>query len=350
MHKVLVDLHRVGQNKYNGLYQFCYQLGKHLSEMSIDDLDLYFYLPEGQQALFNNKVKYFFQHSRDKYFRPGTGKFTVWHVAITLSWYRPFNRKTKNVFTIHDLNFLDEEKFSYSNKKKYLRLIQQRIDRADYLTFISHFARQQAEKHLRLNDLPYKIIYNGCNKASLIDITEPTYKPERPFLFTIGQLHSRKNFHVLPALLTGNNYELIIAGLNDFPYTEKVKSEAKKHNVEERVRFIGPISEEMKYWYYQHCEGFLFPSIGEGFGLPVLEAMQFGKPVFLSAFTSLPEVGGEVAYYFDEFDPDAMRLVFEKGMNDYANNSRSGVIKQQAASFSWDKAAKDYLVIYRSLL
>lgn len=350
MQNVLIDLHRLGGNKYNGLYHFCYQLGSHLANANSGELGLHYYLPKKENNIFGDEAKYVFQHSRDKFFRFGTGRFDVWHIATTLSWYRPYNSKTKNIFTIHDLNFLEEEEYSLASKKKYLRLIQQRVDRADYITFISQFAHQQAEEHLQLNKIPYSIIYNGCNKIVQTIAAEPSYKPHHPFLFTIGQLHSRKNFHVLPALLAGNDFELVIAGLNDFPYTEKVIAEAKKHNVENRIKLIGSINEEEKKWYYQHCNSFVFPSIGEGFGLPVLEAMQFGKPVFISDKTSLPEVGGDAAYYFNNFDPADMQKVFEAGMYDYTSHNRAPVIRQHADRFSWDKAAREYLDVYSNCL
>jgi glycosyltransferase involved in cell wall biosynthesis len=350
MHNVLVDLHRLGGNKYNGLYHFCYQLGSHLLQAPSDNLNLHFYLPKSAKGIFSDKANYTIQRSRDKFFRFGTRKFDVWHVATTLSWYRPFNRKTKNIFTIHDLNFLGEEEYSLSGKKKYLRLIQQRVDRADHLTFISAFALRQAKEHLQFRNKPYSIIYNGCNIPLPVTKLDPGYKPAKPFLFTIGLLHSRKNFHVLPALLMGNDYELVIAGLNNFPYAEKVLSEAKKHGVEQRVKLIGPITEEEKNWYYQHCEAFVFPSVGEGFGMPVLEAMHFGKPVFLANSTSLPEVGGDAAYYFNNFDPAEMKKVFENGMKDYTAGNRIIAIRQQAERFSWDTTAQEYLTVYRSFV
>lgn len=350
MHKVLVDLHRLGGNRYNGLYHFCYQLGTHLSAAPPADMDLHFYVPKEKKGMFGDKVNYNIQRSRDKFYRFGTGRFAVWHIATTLSWYRPFNSITKNVFTIHDLNFLEQDEYNDKSRKKYLQLIQRRVDRADYLTFISQFARKQALQHLKLGDKPYSIIYNGCNIPSSSKEITPGYSPVRPFLFAIGQLHSRKNFHVLPALLANNNYELVIAGMKGFEYVQKIIAETKRHDVSDRVKLIGTITDEEKNWYYQHCLAFVFPSTSEGFGLPVLEAMHFGKPVFLSRLTSLPEVGGEVAYYFDDFDPSVMRLVFEKGMNDFNNHNRAGAIHQQAASFNWNKTAEKYLGVYRQLL
>jgi len=349
MSNILIDLHRTGGNSYNGLYHFCYQLGKHLSLEAPEDMHLHFYVPKTQRDVFGNNVEYVTQYSLHKYFHQLTSRFDIWHVATTLSWYRPYGSKTKNIFTIHDLNFLHEEEYALSIRRKYLSLIQQRIDRADYLTFISKFALKQTMEYLQLPDKPYSIIYNGCNEPENI-IDNPTYTPAKPFLFSIGQFHSRKNFHVLPALLVGNDYELIIAGMNDFEYTNKVLRQAKKSGVSDRLKLIGAISDEEKFWYYKNCLAFVFPSIGEGFGLPILEAMYFGKPVFLSKFTSSPEIGGEVAYYFDNFEPTCMKEVFENGMQHYHCNHPEEKIKERAKCFSWGKATSEYLNVYRQFL
>jgi glycosyltransferase involved in cell wall biosynthesis len=155
---------------------------------------------------------------------------------------------------------------------------------------------------------------------------------------------------VLPALLAGNDYELVIAGLNNYEYGKEVEEAARLFGVADRVKLIGPASEAEKYWYYKNCEAFLFPSYAEGFGLPVIEAMFHGKPVFISDRTSLPEVGGDAAYYFRSFEPDAMRQVFAAGMADYADRMPVGKIKQQAAKFSWNKTAAEYIDVYKQLL
>jgi len=146
-----------------------------------------------------------------------------------------------------------------------------------------------------------------------------------------------------------NDYELVIAGLNHFDYAKKVMEEARRWKVEDRVKLIGAVDEKNKYWYYLNCDAFLFPSVAEGFGAPPLEAMHFGKPIFLSEYMSLPEIGGKAAYYFQGFEPCDMRAVFEKGMNDFANHDRIPLVKKQAELFNWDTNARQYLEIYRSL-
>jgi glycosyltransferase involved in cell wall biosynthesis len=96
---------------------------------------------------------------------------------------------------------------------------------------------------------------------------------------------------------------------------------------------------------------FVFPSISEGFGLPVIEAMHFGKPVILATLTSLPEIGSDAAYYFPSFDPDDMQAVFYNSLQHYSvNKTQEQKIKNRSADFSWGKAAQQYAAIYKQLL
>lgn len=349
MKQVLVDMHRLKYHPFNGLYRFSTELGQALSKREWKELQLNFYVPEKSIGIFGNNISYIKHRSIDKYYRFGTSKFDVWHATTTLSWYRPFNNRTKFVFTLHDLNFLEEEEKNKGHRTRYLRLIRQRAERADFITYISEYTRQYVQEYLDIKDKPGKVIYNGCNLPSNTNFAPPADLPGKPFLFSIGLFMSRKNFHVLPYLLRNNDYELILAGMNDLPYKEVILQEAKKFGVDSRVRMVGAISEQEKFWYYQNCEAFVFPSIGEGFGLPIIEAMWFGKPVFLSTATSLPEIGGNAAYYFKSFDPSDMQSTFEKGMQHYYETQPQQLIKQRAAFFSWDKAAKEYTDVYRTL-
>jgi glycosyltransferase involved in cell wall biosynthesis len=350
MRNYLVDLHRLRHNPYNGLYVFSCRLAEHLLEQPLHDEQFYYYLPKDKFDFFGNKPQYIEHKRSHKLFQAGTKKFDVWHLTTGISQYRPFNQKTKVVYTIHDVNFLVEEPGNSKRNKRTLRLMQHNADRADHIVGISKFALDFAGQHLDFGKTPRSVIYNGYTVNEFPGFDQPVYRPEPPFLFSLSLVQPRKNFHVLPALLANNNYELVIAGLNHFDYANKIMEEARRWEVEDRVKLIGAIDEKSKYWYYRHCEAFMFPSVAEGFGFPPLEAMHFGKPVFLSGLTSLPEVGGEVAYYFDSFDPASMRSVFEKGMNDYHNHDRAPAIKQQAAIFNWHKTAQEYLEIYRQLL
>ncbi|HMU45313.1 MAG TPA: glycosyltransferase family 1 protein [Chitinophagaceae bacterium] len=350
MKKYLVDLHRLRHNPYNGLYSFSVQLATHLLNNISSDENLYYYLPKNKFGYFGNKPNYLEHKRYHKFFQTGTSKYDLWHLTTGISQYRPFNKRTKVVYTIHDMNFLVEGPGNSKRNNRSLSLMQKNADRADHIVSISNFALAQAKQYLEIDNKPCSVIYNGYTVNEFEEFDDPVYRPSGSFLFSLSLVQPRKNFHVLPALLVNNNFELIIAGLNHFDYARKIVEEANRLGVGQRVKLIGAIDEKNKYWYYRHCHAFMFPSIAEGFGAPPLEAMHFGKPVFLSKFMSLPEIGGSAAYYFDDFSPEAMRSVFENGMNDYRNNNRQKQIKQQAALFNWDAAAKKYLDIYRGLV
>src|SRR5690606_24164863 len=120
--------------------------------------------------------------------------------------------------------------------------------------------------------------------------------------------------------------ELVVAGRLDEPdYIKDMQKLAGKLAVTNRLHILGPVSEKDKAWYFKNCLAFMLPSLAEGFGAPVVEAMKFGKPIFLSNLTSLPEIGGDAAFYFNDFEPGNMRQVFNDGLNKYRNNGMADI-------------------------
>lgn len=204
------------------------------------------------------------------------------------------------------------------------------------------------QKHLNISNIFSQVIYNGCNFDTNSVIDPPLILPHKPFLYTIGTITEKKNFHVLPALLQKFDGLLIISGITQNPlYRSKIFSEAQRFNVEDRILFTDEISEAEKFWYMQHCEAFVFPSLAEGFGLPVVEAMSLGTPVILSKATSLPEIGGDAAFYFDDFEPDNMQNVLERCMQFLHQKEK---IKLRAANFDWKISANQYFDVYKHIM
>jgi len=347
--RIIFDCERL---KYpnTGLYTFCESLGHALIKNATPNEQITAYLPESALNIFGESANYIVQRSWHKLFVPGITKFNVWHSSNQVSRYYPYGNKTKIVLTIHDLNFLIEKKDRPAKIRKLLHNIQTRINKAAVVICISHFIADQVKQYLDLGEKELIVIYNGCTVNDYPDFHNPSYEPSRPFLFSIGTVLPKKNLHVLPALLKENDYELIIAGnLSSPEYIEQILTEAKKYNVVERVKIIGTISDQERCWYYKHCQAFVFPSIAEGFGLPVIEAMYYGKPIFLSTHTSLPEIGGDAAYYFENFDPQSMQLVLKNGLEDFSKSDMGDKAKKRASQFSWDDTAQSYLKIYKSL-
>jgi glycosyltransferase involved in cell wall biosynthesis len=146
-------------------------------------------------------------------------------------------------------------------------------------------------------------------------------------------------------------YRLVIAGHRATPYGALLERRVGELRLTQRVSLPGAISDAQRQWLYEACEALVFPSLSEGFGLPVLEAMQCGRPVFLSRLTSLPEVGGPLACYWDSFDPDAMAHVFRQGLAQFqADPGYARRLESRAAEFSWNHTARAFLRIYQEIL
>ena len=336
---------------HTGLYHYCLQLGRALQKIVNESTEeLKFYVRPGHEKSFGENAQYLEQHGLHKFFMP-TANATVWHTTYQATNYFPFRKKVKVVFTIHDLNVVHENKMSPKRLQKELNKIQKRIDAADHIVAISHFTLADIKKYLKLNNKPATVIHNGCNIQFIKNIAAPQNLPAAQFLFTLGTINAKKNFHVLPCLLVGNSRQLFIAGItDDEDYKQAIIKEAEKIGVADRVIFTGPINENDKQWYMKNCEAFLFPSLAEGFGLPVIEAMYFGKPVVLSNATALPEIGGPNAYYFNDFEPENMRTVLENALQYFEENpAAKGKMIERAKMFTWEDAAKKYLEVYRSL-
>lgn len=349
--RIVFDCERM---KYpdTGLYHYCLNLGRHISKQADTACEeLHFFSPPGVEKLFGKKSLHLHQHSLQKFFLPSTRNYHIWHCTYQNSNYIPFrNKKIKVVLSVHDLNFLYEKKQNWK-KQKYLRHLQGNIDRADAIVCISEFCRHDVLDHCRLNNKPLVMIHNGTNTLKRPLLNQQSYKPRKPFLFTIGVVTRKKNFHtLLPLLQKNRDMELLIAGrLDDSDYLRQLQHTAEQLDVAENLRVLGQISEGEKAWYFENCYAFTFPSLAEGFGLPVTEAMSAGKPLFLSDKTALPEIGEDLAFYFHDFGAESMQQVFQHGMHEYNKRNMEADIKKHGARFCWTKAANEYLELYRSL-
>lgn len=332
-----------------GLHTFGHCLGREIMRQGGDAFKVSAYTYPQQHGFLGPSAGYV-AHSylHRLYFGPRK-RYDLVHFADQYCRFRPSQAAGKTIMTVHDMNQIYEHAPGSAKIARYLRRMEAKVNGADHIVAISRFVADDIVRHFPSAREKISVIYNGsdftCPPAGHL----PPYQPEGPFLFTLGMVCPKKNFHVLVPLLRNNALKLVIAGIVKDEYRDKIVADAARYGVSERVIVIGPVSQHDKDWYYAHCEAFLFPSLAEGFGLPVIEAMHHGKPVFLSTLTSLPEVGGEAAYYFSDFEPDSMAKVFNDGMADFA---KGGVerVEANAARFTWERAAKQYLELYSSVL
>ena len=329
--KIIVDFEKI-KDPYSGLGQFCAHLKKQFDQSS---LSLIYWVPNKFEKMAR-KIPFILPYSR------------VFHAVHQDSPYFPWSKKTKYILTIHDLNALSESS-DLGIQNKFKHGLQRKINRANAITFISQFTQSEVEKHFKLSGKKSFVIYNGISLTNIS--SRPLIVPDTKFLFSIGTVVPKKNFHVLVDFLKllPVEYKIVLAGTTFHTYAADLKRSIQLAGLEQRFLLVGTINEKEKRWYYENAAAFVFPSLLEGFGLPVAEAMALGLPLFLSDKTSLPEIGGSDAYYFTNFDATQMRDVFLAGMENFTPEKKSRLI-ERSNIFDWKKAANQYLELYKSFL
>lgn len=340
--------------KDSGLYHYCLNLGNFVKQALDKETEgkISFYIPAAEKNSFGPDANCIVERKwHDKFFKPFLWDCDIWHAPFQSGRVYPEkNKQTKVLLTIHDLNCLHEDKTD-KERMESLQKTQRLIDNSHALVCISHHCKKDVLTHLDVKDKPVHVIHNGTHHINIPPAKPAGYKPSRPFLFTMGYVNRKKNFHTLVPLLENPDIDLIIAGKLDEPdYVNKMRIQSRKLGVSDRLHILGPVSEEDKAWYLENCMAFMLPSLAEGFGAPVVEAMRFGKPLFLSNLTSLPEIGGDEAFYFKEFDPEHMQAVFKDGMEQFHKNGLMNKIIARGNEFSWEEKAVEYLKVYRSLI
>lgn len=353
MYKIILDCDLM-RYKDSGLYHYCLNLGAYVKRALDKETEgrISFYVPPAEKTSFGRGAHCIVEKKwHNKYFKPFLWDCNIWHSPFQSSRVLPAgNKRIRVLLTIHDLNCLHEGK-SLKEQKLSLQKTQRLIDNSHAIVCISHHCKKDVLENLDVKNKPVHVIHNGTHHVNIPPAKPIGYLPARPFLFTMGYVNKKKNFHTLVPLLKDEQLELIVAGKLDEPdYVQKMKDLAEQMGVNERLHILGPVPEEDKAWYLKNCKAFMMPSLAEGFGAPVVEAMAFGKPLFLSNLTSLPEIGGDVAFYFDNFDGEKMQQVFRDGMMNYEKNGLADRIINRGNDFSWEEKARDYLKVYRSLL
>lgn len=349
MPRIFLDTERMA-NLNSGIGQVCLHLGRELVRQKPADWDMTFLVSPEQVGIFGPSVHYRVASRWNRLFR--FWQYDVWHCLHQDTHYAP-TRPTRFVYTILDLNYLSMAQYSARRKERRQKRYQARINQAAAITTISVYVARAVRQQLTVPaQTPVQVIYCGVALPDELTMTPPTVRPDGPFLFFIGMLQAYKNVHsMLPLLVANPTYWLVLAGPDKPEYSRQIREQARQMGVADRLLMPGPIDERKKWWFYAHCDAFLFPSLLEGFGIPVVEAMSFGKPVFSSALTSLPEVGGTEAFYFPTFDAKTVVETFRRGMETYQNDpALPERLRQQSRKFRWETAATAYWKLYQELI
>jgi glycosyltransferase involved in cell wall biosynthesis len=345
---ILVDLFRL-KHINTGLGQVCLAYGSELSKIRHPHFQFTFLVPRNFVGYFGEGVNYIVPDTTNYFFpRFLSQPFDLWHAVHQDIHYYPY-KHIPLVFTIHDLNFI-REKIQIKNqlRKNKLNFF---LQRAAQTVAISNYTKQDVETNLSIKS-PVEVIYNGVNIATEVKADPPSFINTKRFLLAIGVFKPNKNYESLVHLMSEYpDKRLIIAGTHDTAYGKAILKMIRKKGLQDRIITPGVISEADKTWLYAHCEALLFPSTNEGMGLPIIEAMRFGKPVIAARLSCIPEFGKDYAYYFSSFEPAAMRQNIEESLTDFRRYpERAEEIKRYSEQFSWGKNAQQYIQLFERLL
>ena len=350
MFNVLLDMGKL-KHPNSGLGQFSYYFGKHITELNTQGLCYNFLVPESKTGIFGKEYSYENTSLIRRVMPFFCKKYDLWHALHQDSAFLPSDSKSPYVLTIHDLNFLKEKGPLKASRR--LRKLQKKADRASAITFISNYTAKVSRENLNLEEKRTCVIHNGVDIDCDKNVPKPDYIPSGKYLLALGMVLKKKNFHVLIDLMEKlGDYNLIIAGDNSSGYARMIINNVNDRDLKNRVILPGIVSEDDKIYLYKNCSAFLFPSKVEGFGLPVIEAMRFGKPVFISNKTSLPEIGGDLAFYWNDFNPDYMADIFRSKIKEFEGNKedmRNSIINY-SKKYDWDKSIIQYNDLYLEVL
>lgn len=355
--KILIDAERLKYPK-SGIANVCVSLIKGLDEKG-SDFEYAFYGPKKNIPDTKKNFKMIDWKFWQKKISVNTGSFSLIHTTHQLSeYFHTIKSGQKKVVTLHDLNFLHDNS-SEQKIAKTTKLVQKNIGNADAVVCISEFVKEDFLKNRKLftlkNNVKVEVIYNGLIFPETTDFSSKNKYSfiGKKYILNIGVLFPKKNQEVLLDLISKNDRELVLVTSSaKSAYKEKFLEKIKTLGLEDRVHILENVDNNEKYFLLQHCESYCHPSLAEGFGIPPVEAMYFGKPVFLSKLTSLPEIGGDLAFYFDDFSAEHMQHVYASGMQTYGSKTGeyASQLKERALKFGYLEMAGAYEKLYHELL
>lgn len=295
-------------NKYNNYEEYTF-LGKPTSPVD---------------AFRTGKV--LFENSKDIFFFPG--------------YIPPIINRAKYIFTIHDLNHLDrKENSSFSKKIFYETIIKNGCARASYIFTVSEFSKNRI------------LQWSGVSSDKVINVGNGVSSDFSPFgesvdlgfeyLLCVGNRKKHKNelsiLYAFKQAKIRNDFKLVFTGKPDALMLDIIT----KLDLKDKVHFTGFVSSSYLPKLYRSASALVFPSLYEGFGLPVIEAQASGIPVLTSRSSSLGEVSGGAAILVDPNDIRQITDGIEKIVNDTENNNKlraAGI--ENSKRYSWYKTAQ----------
>jgi glycosyltransferase involved in cell wall biosynthesis len=272
-------------------------------------------------------------------------------VVFSPTHYLPRFTTIPRVIAVMDVSYLSyPELFRKEDLHKLVHWTAYSVRHAERIITISEFSKRAIIEAYHVPDdrvtVAYPALTDWQNKLPMATTKTTRNTPHR-YILTVGTLQPRKNFTRLIeafAKLKDTDTSLIIVGKKGWLY-EEILTAPRRFGVENRVKFMDFVPDDALPDLYKNAACFVLPSLYEGFGLPVLEAMSYGIPVVVSNISSLPEIAGDAGIYVEPESVESITRGLETALTEKATDraKRIDLGKKRAASFTWDRAAEQVM-------
>ncbi len=268
------------------------------------------------------------------------------------------NLKIPQVLTMHDMIY---EKFPvFFHTKSSLEFVKRKKEcaySADAIICVSQNTKNDLLHYYNIDEKKISVIYLGVNPDFKKIEDENTKKSflnkrniKKPYLLYVGGRDKYKNFLAfIKSYNNLNKFNLDVIVVGGGKFTEKETNLFKTNNIENKIHNFGFVSNRELILLYNCAKTFVFPSLYEGFGIPLLEAMACGTPIAASNSSSLPEVAGDSALYFDPKDTENMTQAIAQVILEGRNSNRIKLGLNRVKNFTWENTAEKTLRIYKRL-
>ncbi len=283
----------------------------------------------------------------------------------TRHYLPPFNkRRVKYLAIVHDLIPLYmPELFTKEHKLRFKIFTDICKHQAHEIVAVSNATKNDVIKYMKFDESKIHVVYEAANpifntdkNTEAIQQTMDRYNIDSKYILCLSTVEPRKNMlrtiKAYEKCILNNNlpYKLVIVGGSGWNNGEIYDYVQSHENLKPHVIFTGYVSYDDVKNIYANASLFIYASLCEGFGLPILEAMQSGIPVITSNVSSMPEVAGDACELIDPYDIDALESAITKVLS--SDEIQSQMVEkglEQAAKFSWEKCAKEILDIIKNM-
>ncbi|MDV2446171.1 glycosyl transferase family 1 [Elizabethkingia anophelis] len=230
---------------------------------------------------------------------------------LPLKWN---NKKIKKIVTIHDLIFLKYPQFySFFDRKIHTWKFKKATKDSDLIIAISEQTKKDIMEYFKTPESKIKVIYQTCHEAFKQSFSEDEFTivkakfnlPER-FILNVGTVEERKNLFSVVKAIKGTDVPLVVVG-RETKYAQRIRRFISQNEMEGQVYFLTNVNMTELAQIYQLADIFIYPSLYEGFGIPVIEALFSKTPVITSNVSCLPEAGGPDSLYVNPTNTEDIR-------------------------------------------